>query len=355
MGAAGRAWQETVTDDLFDRIGAFLADHGLAADPEHYAFAYSVLSSPDSPMAREVGRLTDDGIRLTRAAIESLGGQAVAGVPVAATKPARAAASAPVEAPQDQAERLVAETQMQVDGFADMMRSMQDETRGFGRDLALSAAAMVHARTAVDLPPGVREIARIVATMIDRVRESEAKLDRATAETDALRTKLAEARQSARLDPLTGLANRLAFAEAFATRRPADAPHCVALCDIDRFKRINDEHGHGVGDRVLKAIATSLADVCEGHVVARHGGEEFTLLIGGMGLIEATRLLERARSQVAGRRLRDRETNAIIGTVTFSAGISAVRPGDTVDMAIERADRLLYAAKGQGRDQICAG
>jgi diguanylate cyclase len=347
MGKAGAARRAGEADDLFARIGSFLVEHRLPPEPEHYAFAHRLLSRPDSTLAAEVARLTDGGVRLTRAAIELLGGRvaATASVPADERGPAR----------EEDAQRLVAETQAQVDGFADMMRAMRIETRGFGRDLAQSAAAMVRAEPVHGALPGTRDVARIAGAMIERVRESEAKLARATEETDALRAKLAEARATARRDPLTGLANRLGFAEAFAARDTAAAPHCIALCDIDRFKRINDEHGHGVGDRVLVAIGRSLSEMCDGHVVSRHGGEEFAVLLGGIELPQAIGLLDGTRATVAGRRFRDRETGAGLGTITFSAGVTAIHAGEGLDRAIERADRLLYAAKADGRDRVCAG
>ena len=69
----------------------------------------------------------------------------------------------------------------------------------------------------------------------------------------------------------------------------------------------------------------------------------------------AAELLDSARQSVAGKRFRNRETGASLGVITFSAGVTAVRAEEPVDVAIERADRLLYAAKAQGRDRICVG
>ena len=340
MGNAGAARRTAGADDMFGRIGAFLADHRLACDPATYALVHGVLSAPDSPLAAEVARLTDGGVRLARADVERLGGRIAIGphAPVRAPR-------APVPPSEGDAARLVAETQAQVDGFADMMRSMQHETRGFGRDLAAGAAAAL--RDPADL-------SRIAAAMVVRVREADARLAAATGEADTLRAKLIDAQATARRDPLTGLPNRLAFIEAYAARRSQGGPHCLALCDVDRFKRINDAHGHGVGDRVLTAIGATLADACDGHLVARYGGEEFAVLLTGVTLADATAKLDAARAQVASKRFRNRETGEGLGLITCSAGVVAIRAGETADDATERADRLLYVAKDQGRDRICA-
>lgn len=324
---------------LFERIGAFLADQRLSPEPAHYSFAYNVLNDPAGPLAKAVAALTDDGVRLSRTDIESLGGQA-------------RAAPAPVsggEALAQEADALVTRTRAQVDGLASVMRAMHDETRDFGRDLAAQAEEMRLAGPA----PGLAELARITGAMLARIAESEERLAAATRETEELRGKLAEARVVARRDPLTGLPNRRAFEEAFAARR--DGRLCLALADVDRFKRINDGFGHGVGDRVLSAIADTLRVSCDGHMVARHGGEEFAVLIHDLSLERAAELLEDARAGLSAKRFRSRETDRLIGRVSMSVGLVAIEPGETLEQAFARADRLLYTAKETGRDRLCMG
>lgn len=327
-------------DDLFDRIRAFLIAHRLSPDPDHYRFVHQILACPDGAVAQAVSRLVDGGFRLQRDDIERLGGTVAVGA-----APVRRTAGDPADTRGDE---LVAETQAQVQGFADTVRAMHDATRGFGRHLAQSAAEMSRQPSA----EGMTELVRITGTMIDRIHDTEVRLAAATAETDVLRARLAEARDDARRDPLTGLANRLAFDEAFAACHARTGPCCLAVCDIDRFKRINDEHGHGVGDRVLSAIGQTLASECEGHLVVRHGGEEFAVLFCGVTLVEAGALLERARLAVGGKRFRNRDTDVPIGRITVSAGATTVVTGESGAAAFARADRLLYAAKEAGRDRV---
>lgn len=336
---ATQAWDED--DGLFVAIGAFLDSHGLAPDPVHYSFAHAALTDPELNAA--VAQLTDGGVRLSRAEIERLGGTVRAG----ATRSARCRA----RKEDHRAAALVAETQAQVDGFADLVRSVRQETSGFGRDLAASAAALQQQATLA----GLTEIARITGSMATRIRDAERRLASATAEADTLRTRLTEAQGEARRDALTGLPNRLAFEEAFAAAALTPAPVCLAVCDIDHFKGFNDCHGHGVGDRVLSAIGRGLVDACDGQFVARHGGEEFAVLLTDVPLVAAATLLDRAREGLGERRFRDRETGAVLGRITLSAGVIAVRPEEPLAAALERADRLLYAAKADGRDRVCAG
>lgn len=344
MAAVGAArWRKP--NDLYDRVGAFLAAHGLGPEPENYSFVYTVLTDPTGPLASAVERITDGGIRLSTTDVTALGVNLHFGPQIAPSQPA-----APESEEANRAEKLVAQTQAQVDGFAEMMRTMRDETSDFGRDLAASAEEI---KRSADLP-GIDEIARITGAMMARVRDAENRLANATQEADALREKLAEAQENARRDPLTGLANRRALTEALARRTPGDRD-CIALCDIDRFKLINDRHGHPVGDRVLSAIAKILSEVCEGQMVVRHGGEEFSILMLGTDLPEASALLEKAREAVAARRFRDRDTGALLGHITISSGVTAIRPAEVSDLALQRADQLLYTAKSQGRDQVCTG
>lgn len=342
--------------DLFSRIGAFLADQGLSPEPAHYNFAYDVITNPDGAIAQAVARLTDGGVRLSRSDIEKLGGTVVTGARVMEPPPAPAPRGLPDYAAQieDEAVELVATTQAQVDDFATMMRAMQDETRGFGRDLAQSAAAIGRNVPQPQAAAGLDEIARITGSMLSRIREAEVRLAHATDEADSLRAKLAEANDTARRDALTGLPNRRAFDEAFAIRRDRDGPFCLAVCDIDRFKRINDAHGHPVGDRVLSAVGRTLAEECDDHLVVRHGGEEFAVLLKGIDLADAAAHLDGVRGMIAAKRFRVRESDQPLGQVTLSIGVTAVQTGEMIADAFDRADRLLYTAKSGGRDRVCA-
>lgn len=323
---------------IFDRVGAFLVAHGLNADPVHYAFAYQVIAEPNGQLARAVAAITDGGVRLSRSDIEALGGSV------------RLGATVPDHADDfDEQAVLVARARDQVDGMATIIESVEAEARGFGRDLAASAEAIREAGASP--AAAIDEIARLTGSMLQRVHESERRLADATAEARALRIQLDEARGEARSDPLTGLSNRLGLEERFADR-DADLPCCFAICDIDHFKLVNDRFGHNAGDRVLRAIARTLAENCEGHFVARLGGEEFAVLFQGVNVDTAARILDSARETIANKRFRLRETDAPVGVVTLSAGLAMLPAGLSLVDACARADGALYAAKANGRDRL---
>jgi diguanylate cyclase len=106
---------------------------------------------------------------------------------------------------------------------------------------------------------------------------------------------------------------------------------------------------------VLKAIADALTSSCTGHLVARYGGEEFAILFRKVDRVAALDTLELARRAVAAKRYRLRESDEPLGAVTFSAGLTAAREEECLGTVFGRADKLLYAAKHAGRNQVHIG
>ncbi len=164
----------------------------------------------------------------------------------------------------------------------------------------------------------------------------------------------ARAQHLATLDELTGLLNRRAF-NAIAERDIAHARRhrhslCLAMIDLDHFKRLNDSYGHRFGDQVLRAFADGCkAQLRSSDVLARYGGEEFVLLLPDTEPGEARTMLDRARSTVAATVF---GAGATPVALTFSAGLAQARAGDDIDSLLGRADRALYRAKAAGRDQV---
>lgn len=162
------------------------------------------------------------------------------------------------------------------------------------------------------------------------------------------------AHRQARTDPLTGLPNRRAFREALTTElsraRAERRPLALALVDLDRFKSVNDTHGHAVGDDVLVRIARELrAAARESDAIARLGGEEFAWLLPGLTAGEAVAVADRARVRVSSL------AHPVAGRLTLSAGLAGTGPGDGErDGAalIRAADEALYRAKDAGRDTV---
>lgn len=161
----------------------------------------------------------------------------------------------------------------------------------------------------------------------------------------------AELERAAATDPLTGLLNRAAFAdaakEAMAAARTG-TPSTLAILDLDHFKAINDTHGHAVGDSALLMVADLLREhVRAGDAIGRIGGEEFAVLFRGLAHGAAAQVCDRLRILLGEQRLPGSE----IG-VTMSAGLAELCPGFGLDPIFAAADRALYRAKAAGRNRI---
>ena len=158
----------------------------------------------------------------------------------------------------------------------------------------------------------------------------------------------------ARCDPLTGLLNRRGlegqFDFAIALARRSGRPLSLLTVDVDHFKRVNDTHGHGVGDQVLQGLARTLQQrLRRSDVAARIGGEEFVALLPDTGLKEAQATADALRLAVAA------QEHPQVGHITISLGVSALRAGDedSASALMQRADAALYQAKGEGRNRVC--
>jgi diguanylate cyclase (GGDEF)-like protein len=155
------------------------------------------------------------------------------------------------------------------------------------------------------------------------------------------------------LDPLTGLFNRRGLERHAGGVRDARPGHTrvVVVCDLDRFKAINDTYGHDVGDAVLTAFAGIIREnVRKDDVVARTGGEEFVLVLERISELQAFALAERIRKAVEKTRFHGVRANE---PVTCSFGLAAVAGGEPFWSSLKRADKALYEAKRRGRNQTC--
>ena len=158
-------------------------------------------------------------------------------------------------------------------------------------------------------------------------------------------------------DPLTGLFNRRFLEETMAREelraKREGIPLSILMVDLDRFKALNDEHGHHAGDEVLRWAAAELARSIRGEDIAcRYGGEEFTLVLPGATLEHAMQRAERLRAAIA---LLEIPVGANVLTVTASFGVATLPDhGSDWRRVMERADAALYESKRQGRDRVTA-
>jgi diguanylate cyclase (GGDEF)-like protein len=160
--------------------------------------------------------------------------------------------------------------------------------------------------------------------------------------------------QSALRDPLTNTGNRIAMQQTLKREveiaRRTLQPLSVLMVDIDHFKRINDSHGHLVGDQALKSVASALKDSLRNiDMVFRYGGEEFMVLLSSTNREAASMVGERLRMAVLGIQYLV-ENRAI--ELSVSLGCATLLPGESMESLLRRADNALYVSKRDGRNRL---
>lgn len=244
-------------------------------------------------------------------------------------------------------------------GIVEMMSQTTTELSGglgrFGREID----GLMDQAASLDGNDGVRAILQALTVSalalqdaVDRSKEELAETQKQLAQ---MSTELERTQEQARTDPLTGFVNRRGMEEIlvreFARSRRTSAPLSVAILDIDHFKKVNDEHGHDVGDRALVHLANlAKTGVRETDSVCRYGGEEFVVVFPGAGADGAQFVIDRLRALMENTPMIH---EALKLAIRFSAGVAELAVGDaTTATLLKRADHALYEAKRAGRNRV---
>ena|GEM_PF-2339184 len=195
-----------------------------------------------------------------------------------------------------------------------------------------------------------------ISASLEKIESLEEKLKETEHATNELHEDIVKQRQMAQRDSLTGLANRKAYddrmLDAFARWRRYHESVSLIVCDIDSFKRINDNYGHLAGDKVLTVIGRMLNEsVREVDFVARYGGEEFVMILEKTSVSAAKDIAEKIRKTIEGGQFHFRGEPV---KITMSFGVTEFRDDDTPENIFGRADAALYEAKATGRNRIIA-
>jgi len=310
----------------------FLQQQWLVATPRNYALGYALKTDTDSALVRAMNAIIDGGVRMSQQQADDLFIQFVGHVGVANA----------IEA--DRGQDLARHHAIRLGEIA---QSAAAATGEFNRELSAGYDR---------LDGETSDLAPIVASMIERSLRAENELAAAAREVEALRRELDVARHDATKDALTGLHNRRALDMELERLIASEGPYLVAICDIDRFKSVNDRYGHAVGDRVIKTVAASLSEGCAPHMVGRWGGEEFLVILPDLDLEDGVALVDKARRDLGQRPFNLRETDEPMGAITFSAGVAMIGKDEADNVAVlARADAALYRAKDQGRNLVLSG
>ncbi len=212
--------------------------------------------------------------------------------------------------------------------------------------------------------PGPEDLRRIAETLIQATerattenRALQRDLAQARKESDQLHQELRRIREQALTDGLTSLLNRRALdvrlealvKEAHDNERQLS----VLMLDIDHFKRFNDQFGHAIGDEVIRRVAVILRKQIRGNdLAARYGGEEFVVVLPQTALIGALTVAGSIHKSISRLSLIRKGSQERLPKVTVSMGVANLKPGETPNDLLERADRAMYWAKNHGRNRV---
>ena len=245
--------------------------------------------------------------------------------------------------------------------FIERLSLMTDSTNAFGGKMEENAKLIEQAKSFEELTPVLKEMVSATRTMANDSLSARNELNgmreraQATeAEIVKLHLELDRVSAQARHDPLTGALNRKGLDEALnrelSNMRRKDTPLCMALLDIDNFKKINDNLGHTTGDQALAHLAQVARESMRPQdTLARYGGEEFVLVLPDTPLDKGIEAMTRLQRELTKRFFLAGAEKVLI---TFSAGVAQVAPDEDGAAAIKRADQAMYMAKRAGKNRV---
>lgn len=230
-------------------------------------------------------------------------------------------------------------------------------------DAARFGQALEHGNHRLSTEPDVEGLKELIESLVAETRRMQVsnadlrrRLDESKRDLLDITSKVTVLRSEVLLDPLTRLLNRRGLEKAMDDRLMSDTGGltgaALLMVDIDHFKRINDTHGHVLGDRVLRAVAQVIkGSIGPDGVACRYGGEEFAILMPATSLGHAQATANDFRLKISEGRIR-RVDGQTVGGISVSVGIAMFDRGQSMDSWISRADEALYASKRSGRNRV---
>ena len=322
-------------EQLLTAISEFFVGHDIHLDARRLALVHDMLAGKDQWLDSRYTKRRQSGLIFNNQWLEQLD--------LDYSRQARS-----------QFDELMTEFEGQISQFAQSAKETRLAAEGYESELSQTVSG------ALAKPASSEALAMLAQRMIDQTRGIALAMKTSEQHTQGLQRRLEKAKIASETDVLTGLPNRRAFEDRFRTATDAarSGGHrlCVAFCDIDNFKQVNDQHGHDAGDRVLKKVAGELGTLASRqNFVSRHGGEEFAVLFEKTMVADAIARLDAVRMRLAATQLRDAGTGASIGHMTFSAGVVDVMTFPDPRDALWAADKAMYLAKKSGKNQVLQG
>ena len=317
-----------------------MSRHSVPATPPNYAIWYIYVSGENSALNEEIDRLIAAGEKFTASVNAHLYRRFVSQHDLGE-----------VDQVRNDLGTLVKQLRSVIVSAGSDAEAFEGALNNFAKDVAASD----------DLKGISGLLGELIAetrSMQDSTHSLKGYFDETSQEIESLQVQLQAERKRAMSDPLTGLYNRAALferLEAAVDESINGSPLSLIMFDIDHFKQVNDNHGHLIGDRVIRFVAETLRKNIKGRdTAARFGGEEFTVLLPDTPSSGAFAVAQTIRHIVEGAQLVRVDNKKPLGDITISAGVSTYRKDEGVMEFINRADQALYRSKREGRNRVTA-
>ncbi len=316
-----------------------LGNHGLPTNPVNYSVWYEYASGRNSNLRAAIDRAMEDNITVSNDICRQLYTRYII----------------------KEREKVISLVRRELKGIlTDIIGTTQTTRQYFyqsGNKLHSIGNAMIPDLSKNEMKELIRQIKFEVQNLELSSGSFRDQLEQATNEIKQLKIKMQQYQKQAFMDQLTHLENRRGFEEnivrAIDNADQTGTDLCLIMADLDHFKKINDTHGHLVGDNVLRMAAATLRESIKGKdCAARIGGEEFAVILPETPIDGAVKLADNIRRAFEGLNLKKKHTGESLGRVTISLGVAIYRQGESCEDFIRRTDEALYQSKNTGRNKV---
>jgi len=326
--------------DILRLVIPQISKYNLAATPVNYTVWYEYYRSINIDLKQAINEYIEQGKKITNELLETFFDNFISDQDTKAFKQA-----------QSELIHLIShlsETTKTADSSAS---NFQQSLQGYGKQIDKPTTT----------PPNpldiIGNLITETQTMISSLQTMRKQINESQIQINELENKLNKATVENLNDILTGIANRKglikAFDEVLLQSQKTRFSVSLLMLDIDHFKKVNDTHGHLVGDKVIKFISETLVTQIKGQDTAsRYGGEEFVVLLPNTSLKNAHIIAESIRTKIEKTRLRRSNNQQSLGQITISIGITHYLKNDSIESFIDRADAAMYESKQNGRNRV---
>ncbi len=321
-------------DDILSTVVKLLEQHAVTPTPENYLLWHTYVTAENTALCAEIDALRATGATLTQAKLDEVRLRHLPQCQIEARANSRIA-------------KVLVELIEELSG-------LDSEASRYGEALAEHLKKIQTTGAINDMEALLMVLANETRAMRSSTQTLRDEFTRRSNEIAEIQAELQSVKLAANSDPLTGLMNRRALLESLTElNRFPDHHHALLMLDIDHFKAINDQHGHLVGDRVIRFVADVIRQHTRGQdTPCRFGGEEFAVLLPETHLAGALTVAEKIRAVVAAAKLVRATNQEPIGQITLSGGVASYHAGEDGLELMDRADRALYMAKDRGRNKV---